>query len=102
MTTLLGMALLMVFHFQLLSSLGVFFLFCLSDSCAVKMKIARWFTVGLLAGLCHCQVNNDMFPFLPPQPGFRESFQQSRLPAFDAQPYVISLPIHTKKLLGHD
>lgn len=27
MTTLLGMALLMVFHFQLLSSLGVFFCF---------------------------------------------------------------------------
>ncbi|KAH8846814.1 hypothetical protein MCOR27_005239 [Pyricularia oryzae] len=37
------------------------------------MKIDRWFTVGLLAGLCRCQVNNDMFPFLPPQPGFRRS-----------------------------
>lgn len=97
MATLLGMALLVVFHFHLLSSLGALhFLFCLCDSCAVKMKIPRWFTVGLLAGLCRCQVNNDMFPFLPPQPGFRESFQQSRLPAFDAQSYVRSLPIHTK------
>lgn len=37
MTTILGMALLMVFHFQLLSSLGVFF-FCFAYLTAVPSR----------------------------------------------------------------